>query len=106
MGLLNLLLVITWLSWAVWVWKTLPNRIALAHESFRTEGDSDVFEKDVISGQLMRTNIRLKASDCVFAEKATFYLIFPCIRSTAVAGDLKVEAITRWPTMKSYFVLQ
>ena len=88
-------------------WKRLPIILASAHQKFRDEGSAQVFRRD--GGRLVSVGVTVPASECRFASEATFVLLPPLVRSKAVADvgeqTWRFNAVTRWPSMKTVFIL-
>ena len=91
-------------------WRRWPVALAPAHDLFRSGGASPVFRENRITGQLVPTGLKLDASSVAFEAEATFVLLPPMLKSNGVANlngtdELSVRAVTRFPSMKSYFVM-
>lgn len=109
MSILDLFFILFFFAWCSWAWNVLPDKLSQAHESFRQSGQSDVFGLDKVTGARIPTGLVLNAAACQFSGKAVFTLFMPVVSSHATAilpngNILDVKAITRWPSMTSYFI--
>ena len=87
-------------------WRRWPVALAPAHDLFRSGGASPVFRENRITGRLVPTGLKLDASAVAFEAEATFVLLPPMLKSNGVANlngkaELSVQAVTRFPSMKS-----
>ena len=91
-------------------WRNWPNKLAPGHDGFRHNGEASVFREEMLTGRLVQTGLTLKSSVVRFEDKATFVLLPPAMKSGGIASlngaELRVQAVTRFPTMKSYFIMK
>lgn len=110
MDLTLLLMVVCAAGVLVIGWRQWPAKLELAHEMFRNRGETPIYRRGRLTGRLIPTGITVKASDFQFPDRATFVLIPPMMHSRGVANvnggqaEWRVKAVTRYPTMQSYFI--
>lgn len=111
---MTLFVVVVFASIAVMLargWKSWPQRLAPAHEAFRSHGRADLYRRAWPSSRLTTTGVTLHASEVEFERTATFTLLPPMLSSAGLAQtsegrSVRIHAITRYPTLRSYFIIE